>query len=439
MTDVEPPSPGPADEGTTERSVGGSTRANDSPDPQNSTDGQNSADGKIDDSTTTATAVVEPSDAFQAVGNEIRTGILSTMLERANANDSTPPSFTDLFEASAVDTTAGFAYHLDELVGPYLVKSEVGYELTYAGERIARTIAAGSYTDRVSDETIPVDDPCPFCTTDHLVATVLDNVVTIACVNCDRAVLRMGFPPGGFDAHGDAVPEAFDRHHRARIAQFRDGICPACAGRVTASVEAVDGDRLTAVDDGSTAVDSNASERPATPNDDIEPVQAVFTCRRCGDSLRCPVSLTLLDHPAVVSFYRDHDRSAREKRIWNVGREWTETPIAVDPDLICVGITLDDERLDCYVDGTVSVVATRRTQIDEDGVGSDRSADGVSTNDDDEDGSPGHGSGTDGSEVGSTGDGGPEPDESDVAEPSVDGAATNGGATAGAAAGEGAA
>ena len=430
MTDVEPSSPGIPDETTTERSVESPTRDDES--TGHPTD-DSAPDRTIDDSTPDPIAVVEASDAFQAVGNEVRTGILSTMLDRTDGDEPSPPSFTELFEASSVDTTAGFAYHLDELVGPYLERTDDGYVFTYAGERIAREIAAGSYTDSVHRESIPVDDPCPFCASGALAGTVRDNVVTIACGDCDRAVLRMGFPPGGFDAHGDALTDAFDRHHRARIAQFRDGVCPACAGQVTADVESLDGnDRPATVDDAEETTSATAN---------VEPVQAVLACERCGDELRCPVSLTLLDHPEVVSLFRDHDRSIRERPLWNVGAEWTETPIASDPTLVHVGITLDDERLDCYVDGSMSVVTTNRTSLDVDGPETPTwSTDGGSTNDDDDDdGSDGPGFGPAGSDAeGAVGDG-PELDESDAAEPSVDGSTTSGSGTAGATAGEGAA
>ena len=386
------------------------------------------------------TTVLEASDAFQALGHQTRMDILAELLERTDGDDPSPPSFTELFEASSVDTTAGFAYHLDELVGPYLEKTEDGYVLTYAGERIAREIAAGSFTDSVHRESIPIDDPCPFCTAGELAGTARDNVVTIACGRCDRAVLRMEFPPGGFDAHGDALADAFDRHHRARIAQFRDGVCPACAGRVAADVESVDGEEGRPIADDAEETTS-ATENVDLVQENIDPVQAVFACERCGDGLRCPISLTLLDHPEVVSLFRDHGRSIQERPLWNVGAEWTETPIASDPTLVHVGITLDDERLACYVDGTVSVVATDRTSLDVDGVGTPAwSADGVSTNDDDDDdGSNGPGFGPTGSDADRSAGDGPELDESDAAEPSVNGSTTSGTGTADAAAGEGAA
>ncbi|WP_254863685.1 DUF7351 domain-containing protein [Halovivax gelatinilyticus] len=293
--------------------------------------------------------VADPSDAFQALGNEIRTDILSTVLD-ASDRDTASLSFSTLFDASDVDTTAGFSYHLDELVGPYLEKDDSGYALTYAGRKVARAVEAGAYTDRVSGSSVPIDDPCPFCAEPRLAATTSDNVVTIDCGDCDRSILTLGFPPTGFTAHEDRLPEAFDRHHRHRLSLLSDGVCPECSGRVDRDITPI------TADGGEPIAPAQSDESDAVP----EPVQTTFVCRQCGYDLRCPVTLTVLEHPAVVSFYDDHDESVRERPIWNVGREWRETPLSYDPIAVCVSVTLEEETLECYVDETGSVVTTRR-------------------------------------------------------------------------------
>ncbi|ELZ02560.1 DUF7351 domain-containing protein [Natrialba asiatica] len=306
--------------------------------------------------------VSDPSDAFQALGNEIRMGILETMLEFGDGNDTdsteaTPstPTFSALFDASEVDTTAGFAYHLDELVGPYLRKVEAGdeawngetesegYELTYAGERIARAIATGTYTQRVDHPPTELDDDCPFCGRAALTAQATDNRVTVSCGHCDRRLLRLGFPPAGLDSHGAAFPAAFDRHHRHRLSLMRDGVCPDCSGAVDARLATL-----------------SSSTEDLLPAEHTDHVQAEFSCSRCGMTLRAPVALSLLSHPAVVSFYDDHDRDVRDRPIWNVGHEWAEAVLSEDPLAVRVVVELDDSVLALYVDEQVAVVDTQR-------------------------------------------------------------------------------
>lgn len=291
--------------------------------------------------------VTDPSEAFQALGNDIRTGILRTIHDRTeDESGAGRVSFSTLFDASAVDTTAGFAYHIDELVGPYLSKTEEGYALTATGRRAARVIESGTYTHQVDRRSVTVDDPCPFCGGQALVAAVTDNEVTITCESCERSILRLDFPPAGLDAHGDDLPAAFDRHHRHRIAHLGDGVCPECGGPVESRLDVVRPDP------------GDEPARESVP----DPVQASFTCAACGYGLRCPVALTLLDHPELVSFYRDHDESIDQRPIWNVGREWTETPLSHEPMAVRVAVTLDDETVECYVDGECTVVATRRVR-----------------------------------------------------------------------------
>jgi hypothetical protein len=305
-------------------------------------------------------AASEPdaSEAFQALGNEVRMTILETMLERVDGDGPSRTTFSELFDATDLETSAQFAYHLEQLVGPYLRKtdgnstdrrSDGGYEFTYAGSKIARAIATGAYTRSVTREPVALETPCPFCGTDALDARSADNVVTIACGACDRTLSTLQFPPSGLEAHGADLPEAFDRHHRHRFALMRDGVCPECSGDVRSSLV--------------TPTDDVADE---LPEELVEHAQAAFECRQCGHDVRCPVTLALLEHPAVVSFYYDHGYDVRDRPIWNVGHEWAETVLSDDPWCVRVVTELEDDVLALYVDETVDVVEVQRTSAAED-------------------------------------------------------------------------
>lgn len=323
--------------------------------PRPDGDATSAPDGRNDERPV-GTTVTEPSDAFQALGNEIRMGILETMLARADADGPSRLTFTELFEASGLETSAQFAYHLEQLEEPYLRKvegdddaadREDGYEFTYAGRKIARAIAAGDYTRRVDRDAISLSDPCPFCDAARLEATSADNVVTVACRECDRSLLGLDFPPSGFEAHGERLPEAFDRHHRHRLALLRDGVCPECSGRI-------DG-RL---------VSPTEEVEDLLPEPMTDHVQAALECRQCGHKTRCPVTVALLEHPDVVSFYRAHDESVRDRPIWNVGDEWHETVLSEEPLCVRVVVELEGDLLALYVDGTVQVREIQRTDGD---------------------------------------------------------------------------
>ncbi len=297
-----------------------------------------------------------PSDAFGALGNEVRMGVLRELAaaERAarrDPDDDGRRAFSALFEASGADTSAGFAYHLRQLDGHYVRKVEDGdeawYELTYAGRKVAQAIAGGTFTDSVTRDPVPVEDPCPFCEAEALELRSADNYTSVACRDCERRLLTLPFPPGGHRSHDDAdLPRAFDRHHRHRISLLADGVCPECGAAVEGSVERPPEDL-----------------RARLP-EEAERVWLAMACEACGHRLRCPVTLSVLGHPAVVSFYRDHDEDVRERPLWNVGAEWRETVVSTEPWCVLVSTRLEDEVLDLFLDAEGTVVATRRSPVE---------------------------------------------------------------------------
>ncbi len=283
------------------------------------------------------TETAAPSEAFQPLGNEIRTRVLAALLEEGGP---VTLAFSELAEASGADTTAGFAYHLRQLTDHYLRETDDGYTLTDAGIRIARAIESGVYTESVDRDPVGIDDPCPFCDDRALVATATDNTVTVRCQACEAAVLRLPFPPSGHRTHADeAFPGALDRLYRHRVSLMTDGSCPECGGESTARVEYADAEPET----------ESAPENGRA--------QLRLGCTGCGYTLRCPVTLAVIDHPAVVSFYYGHGEDVRNRPIWNVGREWRETILSDDPWCVRVSAEIDDEQLELLVGRDATVVS----------------------------------------------------------------------------------
>ncbi|WP_049925438.1 ArsR/SmtB family transcription factor [Halopiger goleimassiliensis] len=294
-----------------------------------------------------------PSDAFQALGNEVRTTILRTL------DAAEPRTFSALYEASDVDTSAGFAYHLRQLEGGFVrARPDDRYELTAAGRSAVRSIRSGVYTDSVDREPIDLEERCPLCRNDGLVARVEDNVTRVDCEACSSPVLAVSTPPSGYRDRnrGDGdVAAAIDAYHHRRIEAFADGVCPDCAGPV-------DG-QLVPYAPESDATDADVDDPTETDVDN--PVQATFECDSCGASVACPVSLTLLEHPAVVAFAHEHDVDIAERPLWNVGPEWSERLVSTDPWCLVVGLRLDEELLECYLARDATVVDHRRRTVPE--------------------------------------------------------------------------
>jgi len=94
-----------------------------------------------------------------------------------------------------------------------------------------------------------------------------------------------------------------------------------------------------------------------------------LTCAACGYELRVPVTLSLLDDPAVVAFYREHGIDVGDRPVWNVGREWRERVLSTDPWAVRVSTVLDGDGLALFVAGDGRVVDTERFDASPDPAG----------------------------------------------------------------------
>jgi len=92
-----------------------------------------------------AESALPASEAFGRLANEVRVSVLLHLLE-AERSGETPVSFSGLQESADTDTSAGFAYHLRQLSGHFVRKTESGYVLTDEGRRAARAVVNGAFT-----------------------------------------------------------------------------------------------------------------------------------------------------------------------------------------------------------------------------------------------------------------------------------------------------
>ena len=306
-----------------------------------------------EDDSPRATTQTKPSDAFGMLGNDLRTDVLRTLA------DEEPCSFATLSGQSNADTSAGFAYHLRQLDGQFVrQRDDERYELTTAGREAVRTMKAGTVTERVEHEPIALDEQCPRCREERLQLAVADSVAAVACAGCGAGVLELPVPPGGYRSRRSAsIPDAVDGYHRHRIRSFADGVCPDCGGASTGTVKRVESDERR----------SDGVDNEWPPGE----VQLSLECDACGAGLTCPVTASVLDHPAVVSFYRDHGAEVRERPLWNVGPEWRERLVSTDPWCVLVSTRLDDELLELYLSGDGQVRSHRRRPVDDENVDAD--------------------------------------------------------------------
>lgn len=276
-----------------------------------------------------------PAEAFSLVGDETR----MTILEALWHVDDTPVPFSTLHELSETDTSARFNYHLNELTGHFVRKRAGGYELRTAGENVVRAVVAGSFNAHPSVGPLDTGDPCTRCG-ESLVASYDDEQLAIGCPACGQNHGEYSFPPGGLLGRDDSeVLTAFDRRVRHRHTLARDGVCPECSGRMQTTIGR----------SGDCCLDAD--------------LRAEYRCEQCHTTLCSPLGITLLDHPELLAFYRDHGIDATATPYWQF--EWCVTDShltaeSVDPWRVVVDVTLGAETLSVTLDGALSVVRSER-------------------------------------------------------------------------------
>lgn len=276
---------------------------------------------------------LRPAEAFSLIGNETRVAILEALWQV----DEQPVGFTTLYETAEADNSAQFNYHLGELTGHFVRKTDDGYELRTAGERVVQAVVDGSFNAHPDLDPMETGDDCTQCG-GPLVATYTDEKLAIECPACGRTHGQYSFPPGGLIGRDeDETLSAFDQRVRHLHSLARDGVCPECSGQTQTDIVRGEDCCLEAE------------------------LRVEYTCLQCHHSLCSPIGLALLDQSPVVTFYRDHGIDLRTTPYWRL--DWCvsddcTTVKSTDPLRIVVSIVQDGDRLSVTLDANLAIVAT---------------------------------------------------------------------------------
>lgn len=273
-------------------------------------------------------------EAFRALGDETRIRILRVL----GAVDE-PLSFSEILARVDVDDSGRFNYHLNELRGRYVEKTDDGYVSTRAGLRVTAAVVASAYAegDVVGPE--PADSPCPICGADRTVVYE-DSVLNLRCSADDDHDWLSPLPPGataGRDLEELVALGTTVNRHYGDLAS--SGTCPQCFGRMDVRMRSMD------------EVDA-----------DLGGHDYVFqaTCESCGFPFGGGVGALVSRHPAVVSAYHEHGVDVRERTV--LPHEF-ESPTVVSEDPLRLRVDVespvedsDDVLVSLVVDGDASVV-----------------------------------------------------------------------------------
>ena len=290
--------------------------------------------------------------ALAIVGEPTRAAIVLELGEARTADPATSDAlgFSELMERTGVEDSGRFNYHLNELVGTFVEKSDEGYGLRLPGQLLYRAFVAGTLTDRRTVDPFPVGD-CPDCGGRLTAAYHPDHILTVECEGCKTFFDAAHFPTRGVEVRSqtellDAVYQR--RHHK--IGAMRRGVCHGCGGRVERRLGY------------NSSVADNCGGDPMSCLESY----AVLACEECATSLVGNPANVALTAPAVVGFFAEHGRDAARTRWWNdpvaAAREGLEV-VATDPVSVAIPYEIEDDRLRVVLDDRLQVVETERTVV----------------------------------------------------------------------------
>jgi hypothetical protein len=288
---------------------------------------------------------IAPAEAFSVVANETRLSILEALWQV----DDRPASFSDIREQVGTRDSAQFNYHLQELTDGFVLKTDDGYDLRTAGEKVVRAVLAGSFNEHPRIAPFDVAGECTACGS-GLSASYGDERMHVLCTDCGKSHGRYSFPPGGLkNRDREELMAAFEDRVRHLHCLAADGVCPECSGRMHTEIIA------------ESEHDDDCSGEDCCL--DLS-VRAEHLCEQCRLELCSPVGMRLLDRGEVVSFYADHGVNLSERPYWTlpwcVDDDYTEV-VDVDPMRLAVRMPAGDEELVVTVDDDVNVREVERT------------------------------------------------------------------------------
>jgi hypothetical protein len=257
--------------------------------------------------------------ALDLLSNETRFEILRALANQQFEEPGAPGmSFSELFAETTTDDSGNFTYHLKRLCDQLVTKEGERYRLTHGGIQLFSLLQATTYAPEHEYEEIPLGRACPLCPAE-LTATYQEGYLEIGCE--EHLVLEIYVHPNwveslSTDAFLDRVSLLF-HHHVEKIAA---GICPLCWGGLGHGLRT---------------------------DEDPYAIEYHYPCSQCGTELRLLPPQTVMHHPRVEAFYREHGIELRDTPPWELYETYGEMRV----------VSADESRVefDLRVDGDVAV------------------------------------------------------------------------------------
>jgi len=309
----------------------------------------------------TATSGLSPDKAFALVADETRLEILRTL---AAADEAL--AFSELFERSDYDTESNFSYHLNQLEGHFISRTDGGYALRQTGSRVVEAVIAGTVTEDPVVQRERTDRECPFCSAPTEVSYQQERV-EMFCTECPGILQEddsgeqfatnsgtlgaINLPPAGVpDRTPTEMMNAAQAWTNLDVLANSAGVCSRCSGTIEQSVTVCE--------------DHVPSDGVCDHCDRRYAVLFEVECGTChynkeGIALTC-----LLAKTELLSFLTDHGlnplvpetRDHMQESVAN----YEEDVLSTDPFRAAFTFSLGDDALTLTIDEGVSVIDVER-------------------------------------------------------------------------------
>lgn len=305
------------------------------------------------------TTRLSPDEAFDVLGNDTRIDILRTLGEADE-----PLRFNEVRRTIGIDDPGRFNYHLDQLVGSFVEKTDRGYVLRQPGRRVVQAVYSGVVTEEPVVQPIQIDVPCSYCGA-PIEVSYRQEMMEAFCTECQGAygdkerelvagtdsghIGGLTIPPAGVDGR---TPE--ELHSAAQTWGYLDmlsvasGVCPRCSARVTHSIDV--------------CLDHDAAEGLCAECDRRHAVQTESKCTNCILERDRMFVIHLLPETEVQAFLTAHGVNfvTPESNPWR-GFEVEEEILSTDPFEVRFTFIAGEDALAVTVEDDLEVVEATRS------------------------------------------------------------------------------
>lgn len=285
-----------------------------------------------------------PENPFALVGNEIRAEMLRVIADAGEL------SFSELRSRTDPDLdSARTNYHLQQLVGPLVKKTDGGYQLHAAGYRVNRALQAVTFP-RGDRRSVDADFDCHHCQT-RVVACFDSGFVTVQCPGCDYEYFAdIVEPPLETFVNDRAAFEHVSAYTQHKILAYARSICPLCGNAVE-----------------TTMLPPDNLPRPKAQHRDV----AVYrSCEHCDTEAELTVGMALLTDLGIQTFCAEHGVDVLSTPAWELEFAATDSHLTVrstDPWEVALRVQFGGDTLEVVVDGESTIVERNRVGVADDG------------------------------------------------------------------------